>query len=67
MELLVEQLQNQDPLDPTDTTEFTNQIMSYASYGQQVETNEALSSLADSIGAIQDTLTELATALGVAA
>ena len=37
--LLVEQLQNQNPLDTTDTGELMNQMMSYASYDQQAQTN----------------------------
>lgn len=52
LSLLVTQLQNQNPLDPTDTTEFTNQLMSYASYDQQVQMNEQLSSLTSALSSI---------------
>ena len=47
--LLVTELQNQNPLDPTDTTEFTGQMMSYASYSQMVEMNSTLTSLQESV------------------
>lgn len=42
LELLLTQLENQDPLDPVDTTEFTSQLVSYASLEQQIESNEKL-------------------------
>ncbi len=34
LKLLTTQLQHQDPLDPVDTTEFTNQLISYSSLEQ---------------------------------
>ncbi len=40
--LLTEQLQNQDPLDPMDTNEFTNQLVQYSQLEQQINTNEQL-------------------------
>lgn len=43
--LLVAQLENQNPLDPTDTTEFVNQLVSYASLAEQQETNSTLTDM----------------------
>jgi len=45
--LLTSQLQNQDPLDPTDTNEFTRQLVSFAGVEQQIQSNEKLDRLAD--------------------
>lgn len=43
--LLTTQLQNQDPLEPTDTTEFTNQLVLFAGVEQNIEQNGNLESL----------------------
>ncbi len=40
--LLTTQLQNQDPLDPMDSTEFTNQLVQFASVEQQLAQTEEL-------------------------
>lgn len=56
--LLTAQLQNQDPLKPVDSTEFTNQLVQFSGVEQQIETNK---SLADLI-----TLTANSTAAGLA-
>lgn len=40
--LLVTQLQNQDPLDPMDATEFTSQLVQFASVEQQIYQNANL-------------------------
>lgn len=50
--LIVTQLKNQNPLDPTDTTEFMNQLVSYASYDQQQQMNSSLSSLVSSMNSL---------------
>lgn len=39
LNLLITQLQNQDPLDPMDSTEFTSQLVQFASVEQQIKTN----------------------------
>lgn len=44
--LLTTQLQNQDPLEPTDTNEFTRQLVSFAGVEQQIQANQKLDSLA---------------------
>jgi flagellar basal-body rod modification protein FlgD len=43
--LLTTQLQNQSPLDPLDTNEFTQQLVQFASVEQQIKSNEVLESL----------------------
>jgi flagellar basal-body rod modification protein FlgD len=43
--LLVTQLQNQDPLDPLDTNEFTAQLVQFAGVEQQINQNAHLESL----------------------
>ena len=43
--LLTAQLQNQDPLEPTDATEFTNQLVQFSGVEQQIETNSSLENL----------------------
>ena len=43
--LLTTQLKYQDPLDPMDTAEFTNQLVQYSSVEQAIQTNQKLDSL----------------------
>lgn len=45
LQLLVAQLQNQDPTNPTDPTTFVSQLASFSSVEQQVNTNSILNSL----------------------
>jgi flagellar basal-body rod modification protein FlgD len=52
LNLLVSELQNQNPLDPTDSTDFINQLTSYANYEQQQTLNTNLSSLATSFNSM---------------
>lgn len=40
--LLTAQLQNQNPLEPTDTAEFTRQLVQYSGVEQQINTNQNL-------------------------
>ena len=54
--LLVEQLQNQNPLEPTSTEKVMDQMKSYASYGQQADTNTTLESIATKLDAIASSL-----------
>jgi flagellar basal-body rod modification protein FlgD len=44
--LLTAQLQNQDPLDPLDSNQFTEQLVQFSQVEQQITTNERLSDLA---------------------
>src|SRR3954449_11186367 len=43
--LLTTQLQNQNPLDPLDTNQFTQQLVQFAGVEQQLKQNEQLKSL----------------------
>jgi flagellar basal-body rod modification protein FlgD len=43
--LLTTQLQNQNPLDPLDTNQFTQQLVQFAGVEQQLRTNDQLTSL----------------------
>ena len=43
--LLTTRLQNQNPLDPLDTNQFTQQLVQFAGVEQQLKTNDSLSSL----------------------
>jgi len=45
LQLLTTQLQNQDPLDPLDTDQFTEQLVEFASVEQQVDMNTNLQTL----------------------
>lgn len=47
LKLLTTQLQNQDPLSPTDSTTFTQQLVQYSQVEQQIKTNDNLTSLID--------------------
>ncbi len=43
--LLTAQMQNQDPLEPLDSSEFTNQLVQFSGVEQQIQTNTTLNSL----------------------
>ncbi len=45
LNLLVTQLKHQDPLDPMDSTEFTSQLVQFASVEQQIKQNANLEKL----------------------
>lgn len=49
LSILVTQLQNQNPLEPTSVTEYTNQLVGYSQLGEQQETNDLLSNLSGSL------------------
>jgi flagellar basal-body rod modification protein FlgD len=54
--LLTTQLQNQDPLNPMDSTEFTNQLVQFSQVEQSINTNQKLDSLlALQLGTISST------------
>jgi len=50
--LLTTQLQNQDPLNPTDTTQFTQQITQMSGVEQQLLSNQLLEQLVSSQGGV---------------
>lgn len=45
LRLLTTQLQNQDPLNPMDSNEFTNQLVQFSQVEQQINTNQKLDSM----------------------
>src|ERR1700690_3571140 len=45
LQLLTTQLQNQDPLSPMDTNQFTQQLVQFAGVEQQMKSNDQLSTL----------------------
>jgi len=45
LSVLIAQLENQNPLDPTDSTEMTSQLISYAGVEQQILSNSYLENL----------------------
>lgn len=52
LNLLVSELQNQNPLDPTDSTDFINQLTSYANFDSQQTLNTNLSTLVSSFNSL---------------
>jgi len=51
LKLLCAQLTNQNPLDPTDATQFTSQLVQYSNLEQQIKTNDKLDSVLSSLSA----------------
>jgi len=45
MKLLTTQLKNQDPINPTDTNDFTSQLVAFSGVEQQIKTNQHLEDL----------------------
>lgn len=45
LQLLTTQLKNQNPLDPLDTNQFTQQLVQFAQVEQQMKSHDQLSSL----------------------
>lgn len=52
IQLLCTQLQYQDPLNPTDATQFTSQLAQYSALEQQMETNDKLDELVDAMSSL---------------
>lgn len=50
LQLLTAQIRNQDPLQPMDSTQFVEQLATFSSLEQQVETNQTLENIATMIG-----------------
>ena len=55
LQLLTTQLQNQDPLSPMDTNQFTQQLVEFASVEQQMKSNDSLTTLVSLEQAAQST------------
>ncbi|HTW28990.1 MAG TPA: flagellar hook capping FlgD N-terminal domain-containing protein, partial [Acetobacteraceae bacterium] len=45
LNMLMTQLQNQDPTSPMDSDQFTSELVQFASVEQQIDTNQSLTSL----------------------
>lgn len=45
LSILTTQIKNQDPLDPMDSSKYTEQLVQYSSVEQQIKTNDQLSSV----------------------
>lgn len=56
LQLLTAQIQNQDPLAPIDSTQFVEQLATFSSLEQQVQTNDTLESIASMIGDLHSVL-----------
>ena len=52
LKLLMTQLTNQNPLDPTDPTEFTSQLATYSGLEQQISMNTTLSTMSDNMSSL---------------
>lgn len=52
LSLLTTQLQNQDPLNPTDPNQFTQEMVEYGALSQQIDTNSKLDSLSSTMSSI---------------
>lgn len=50
LKMMTVQMQNQDPLNPVESTDFAVQLATFSQVEQQVQTNEHLESLASAIG-----------------
>ncbi len=71
LQLLTTQLRNQDPLEPMDTNQFTQQLVQFSGVEQQIRTNSYLESLitsteAQAVNAVVGYLGSTVTANGVA-
>ncbi|WP_165190433.1 flagellar hook capping FlgD N-terminal domain-containing protein [Caulobacter soli] len=52
LKLLMTQLTNQNPLDPTDPTQFTSQLATYSGLEQQINMNTTLTTLSDNMSSL---------------
>ncbi len=50
LNMLTTQMQNQDPLNPMDSTEFSTQLATFSGVEQQVRSNDLLAALQQSLG-----------------
>jgi flagellar basal-body rod modification protein FlgD len=61
LSLLTTQLRNQDPLNPTDPNQFTQEMVQYGALSQQIDTNAKLDTLSNTMSAILTQVSLLAT------
>ena len=50
LKLLTAQMQNQDPMNPTDTSQYTQQLVQYSQVEQSIQQNTTLKSILSSLG-----------------
>jgi flagellar basal-body rod modification protein FlgD len=62
LKLLTTQMQNQDPLDPMDTAQYTQQLVQYSQVEQSIEQTKTLKSILSSLGT--QNLTQASSLLG---
>lgn len=62
LQLLTTQLQNQNPLDPTDPNQFTSELVQYGALSQQIDTNAKLDTLSSTMSSILTQVSLLASA-----
>jgi len=55
LQLLVSEMKNQDPTEPTDTSEYMAQLASFASVEQEIQTNARLDKILSSLAMTQAT------------
>jgi len=55
LQLLVSEMKNQDPTEPTDTSEYMAQLASFASVEQEIQTNSRLDKILSSLSMSQAT------------
>ncbi len=65
LKMLTVQMQNQDPLNPMESTEFATQLAAFSTVEQQVRTNDLLSALGAQMGALS--VSQLSGWVGMAA
>lgn len=65
LRMLTAQMQNQDPLNPVDSTDFATQLATFSSVEQQVLTNDLLTQLGEQMGS--STMSQLANWVGMEA
>jgi flagellar basal-body rod modification protein FlgD len=65
LSLLTTQLKNQNPTDPLDTNQFTQQLVQFASVEQQLKTNDLLSGMQKSFETLSGGRLNAATAAGL--
>ena len=61
LKLLVSQLQNQDPLNPADSTQFVGQLAQFSSLEQLMQINQSTTSLATALAPGQSSSTNTQT------
>lgn len=62
LSLLTTQLQNQNPLNPTDPNQFTSELVQYGALSQQIDTNAKLDTLSSTMSSILTQVSLLASA-----